>query len=188
MQSRYEITFLVKTDKTNEDVLSVLAQNNAAVDAANDIGERELAYKIAKQQRAHYWSVLFACDPSALVKIEKALRIKKDVLRFLIISRLREAEKPVAKPRAETTKATQPKQESAAAVSEDKLTETKIESKMVETPADEPVKKPSKAKKATETPVEHKKAPVKKPAKPKAKKEFSSEELNKKLEELVKED
>lgn len=186
MQSRYEITFLVKTDKTNEDVLSVLAQNNATIDATNDIGERELAYTIAKHNRAHYWSILFTCDPSVLVKIEKALRIKKDVLRFLIISRLREAEKPVAKPKVEITKPAPPKQESATVVSEDKPVETKDKVKVDKKPAIEAVEKPSKTKKKTETPVKQKKAPAKKPTK--TKREFSSKELNKKLEELVKED
>jgi small subunit ribosomal protein S6 len=188
MQSRYEITFLVKVDKTNEDVLSVLAQNNATIDATNDIGERELAYTIAKHNRAHYWSILFTCDPSALVKIEKSLRIKKDVLRFLIISRLREAEKPTIKPKPETTKTTQQKQESNTIAPEDKPIETKSKVKIDKKPTIEAVEKPSKTKKATETPVKQKKSPAKKPTKPKTEKEFSSKELNKKLEELVKED
>lgn len=191
MQNRYEITFLVKPGTTNEDVLSVLAQNNATIDATSDVGERELAYTIAKHDRAHYWSVLFTCDPSVLVKIEKALRIKKDLLRFLIISRLREAEKPVAKPKTEIAKTTGTEETKPAAKEKSEVKIEKVEEKKEVEPVEVPktVKKVTKTKKTAVAASESKTEPEKKPAKPKAKKkEFSSEELNKKLEELVKED
>lgn len=191
MQNRYEITFLVKPGATNEDVLRVLTQNNATIDATNDIGERELAYTIAKHDRAHYWSVLFTCDPSVLVKIEKALRIKKDLLRFLIISRLREAEKPVAKPKTVAAKTTDTEEIKPAAKEESEVKIEKVEEKKEVEPIEAPktVKKVTKAKKTAGIVTESETVPEKKAAKPKAKKkEFSSEELNKKLEELVKED
>jgi ribosomal protein S6 len=180
MQKDYEITCLVKPGKTDEDIQAVLKQNGAVVASSSDMGERELAYSIAKHTRAHYWSVIFSSAPDALSKIEKALRIKKDILRFLVISKLREAEKPAPKLKPEAAKSAEVKAEPKTEVEVETAQEVK---KTVKKKAAEPKKVAEGAV------VEEKVAPKKKAAKPKTKKEeFSSDELNKKLAELVKED
>lgn len=187
MLKKYEITAILKPESTLDDVNAVLGQNGAQIDGTTDLGEKSLIFTINKNDRGHFWSVLFSAEPTALIKIEKALRIKKSVLRFLIISRLKE---PIKPEKVKSEKKLTAEETPVVKSAEDKT--AKVEST-------EPAvieEKPKRPKKpiTKEEPIVEKSEPIK-PAKPvkkttKAKKqeEISSEELNKKLEELVKED
>lgn len=48
-------------------------------------GVRDLAYLIKKQQRGFYLHCYFKADPSQIPPLDKALKLKEDILRYLIV-------------------------------------------------------------------------------------------------------
>lgn len=70
-----------------ETVRAELQKLDAEIAKEEDMGVRTLAFPIKKELQAHYF--YFACkmDPEKAHQVEHALRLKKELLRFLMVRR-----------------------------------------------------------------------------------------------------
>jgi ribosomal protein S6 len=183
---QYEITFIVKEDGTNEEVLGVFAQNAIELKNLIDMGTKQFAFPIAKLNSGHYYTSEFDCETDKIIKIEKFLRLKKSLIRFLIIKKLRFPVKSARKPETKDAGVAKPTQSiSAPAKIEEKP--AKAEKAEEKTAPKEAKVATAKSKKAEEKVGTKEKAPAKTAKKAPVKK-VSKVELDKQLEEMVKED
>lgn len=184
---QYEITFIVKDEATPDEVLAVFGQTEVKLNELIDMGSKQFAFPIGKLNSGHYYTSEFDCSTDKIIKIEKFLRLKKTLVRFLIVKKIRFPEKTskTALAEAAAKEAKKPlgdkKTEESIEVTTDepkveaiKKEEPKLEKKV----ADKPVKATKKIEEKPK-PKATKKAPVKK---------VSKVELDKQLEEMVKED
>ena len=106
-------------------------------------GKRRLAYQIAKHREGIYVQLSHQGDGQHIFKIEKAMRLSEDVIRYMTVKQ--EGPVPTPKPSNKNTPKTENKDNS----------ETKVESKKIEsvkTPvASTPGKDNSKIKENTES-------------------------------------
>lgn len=197
----YEITFIVDEDGSSDGVEKVLKESGAEISKTNDLGVKQFVYPIKKKNTGHYFAIEFKSEAEGLIEIESELKAEKTLVRYLIIKSLRKGIEPVrtgiyAKKEegGEVVKAPEATKQTEEVKKEVKIEEkpveeeSKVEEKTetVETPEEKP-KEESVVAKEEKKPVakEEKPAPVKKPRAKAAK--VSAEELDKKLEELVKE-
>lgn len=89
----YEIVFLVHPDQS-EQVPAMLERYRSAIESAGgkihrleDWGRRQLAYPIAKVQKAHYALMNIECNQSMLNELVGMFRFNDAVLRHLVIRR-----------------------------------------------------------------------------------------------------
>lgn len=87
----YEVMLLVGGDLPEVEINKVLAEFNKELEAVKGKitfedawGRRELAYPIQNQEEGFYVVYKFTLDPKALVELESWLRLKKEILRYLI--------------------------------------------------------------------------------------------------------
>ena len=52
-------------------------------------GKRELAYPVKKFTDGYYVVLQFAVEPAAIIKIEKNLRLEEEIIRFLVIKKVK---------------------------------------------------------------------------------------------------
>lgn len=76
-----EDKFAAVVDKVNE----LIKKHGGEVDEVDLWGLRPLAYEIDKKNNAYYVNMYFNAPNEAIAKIERALRIDDDVLRFLTL-------------------------------------------------------------------------------------------------------
>lgn len=199
----YELTYIVREDQKNDEVAKVLQERQAEIIAENDLGARTLAYEIKKVTQGHYFRIVFECSRENIKKIEKDLQSISVILRYLIVNTLRrpvETERRLPQEDRKTTKPTEIKNEMV--VAPPKAVEQKEETAVVELQVEEKSDTAKQAKAEEKTTKEAKvkttktKTTAEKPAKAEAKKpktirkatKAEASELDKKLEELVKED
>jgi small subunit ribosomal protein S6 len=48
-----------------------------------DLGERELAYQIQKETKAHYYLYEVECDPDKVSSLDATFQLKPEILKFL---------------------------------------------------------------------------------------------------------
>lgn len=89
----YEIIFLVHPDQSAQ-VPAMLERYRALIEGTSgkihrleDWGRRQLAYPIAKVQKAHYVLMNIECDQPTLDELESGFRFNDAVLRSLTIAR-----------------------------------------------------------------------------------------------------
>lgn len=70
-----------------ETVREELIKLNAQIVKEEDMGIRQLAYPIKNQLQAHYYYYVCSMDPAAAHQIESALRLKDQLLRFMMVLR-----------------------------------------------------------------------------------------------------
>jgi len=196
---KYEISFLLSEDSSPKDCTNILELAGAKIIRENDLGVRKLAYPIVKITSARLYAVIFEMLKTDLPKLEKALRLDKTIIRYLIIKELRvsipkpakegsteDAEKKIVE-KAETKTEEVPVEKKE--VVEEAAPEIKEEEKVVET-----VKKAEEVKKTAELAKKsekvEKKAEEKSEEKPKRRKvqkpvKIAADQLDKKLEELT---
>ena len=87
----YEIMLLVSGDlpeveiqKALEDFKAELKNVKGEITFEDVWGRRELAYPIQKQEEGYYVVYRFDIDPTNLPEFEQVLRLKKNILRYLI--------------------------------------------------------------------------------------------------------
>lgn len=184
----YEITFIVKEDQKTDDIKKILAEHSAKIISENDLGSRTLSYEIKKATQGHYFRIVFECNKETIKKIEKDLQRQKSVLRYLIVMALRKpkatGERRLPQPSAESN-VVAPREKTEVKSAKDpaaKIVEPAEEAKIEPTPVApaQPKKEEPKAKKAEGEKKTRK--TIRKATKAEA------SELDKKLEELVKED
>lgn len=89
---QYELTYLVSDKVSDADMTAatgkisgIITKRNGKILAEDNWGRRKLAYPINKQDFATYITLSFEMDPGELVKVNRDLRLSKEVIRHLVI-------------------------------------------------------------------------------------------------------
>ncbi len=123
-QSYYETMYILRPDIAEDEVTSHIDKYNKLLeDFGGNIldsqmrGKRRLAYQIAKHREGIYVQLSHQGDGQHIFKIEKAMRLSEDVIRYMTVKQ----EGPLPTPRTSSKSSTQ---------ADDKENpETKVESK-----------------------------------------------------------
>ena len=90
MTTRYESAFILQPTLTEEEIKQkvelikeTLIRLKADIKAVDEMGMRELAYKIKKFERGYYVIIYFSAEPSAIKELERVYRINEEIIRFL---------------------------------------------------------------------------------------------------------
>ena len=104
----YETMYILRPDIAEEEVSKhiesynkILENNGGKVLDSQMRGKRRLAYPIAKHREGIYVQLSHQGDGQHIAKIEKAMRLSEDVIRYLTIKQ----EGPLPTPKASTKKA-----------------------------------------------------------------------------------
>jgi small subunit ribosomal protein S6 len=88
----YEHVFLARQDLAQaqvdalaENATKILTDHGATVAKTETWGLRSLAYRIAKNRKAHYVMLDVDAPPAAIAELERQTNINEDVIRFLTI-------------------------------------------------------------------------------------------------------
>ena len=88
----YEHVFLARQDLAQaqvdalaENATKIIEDNGGKVVKTETWGLRSLAYRIAKNRKAHYVMLDLDAPPQALAELERQTNINEDVIRFLTI-------------------------------------------------------------------------------------------------------
>lgn len=88
----YETMFIVKPTLVEEEIKSkidfykeVITKNGGVITTCMDMGMRNLAYEIKKNNRGYYFVIYFQANPSLILELERLYRINEDILRFIVI-------------------------------------------------------------------------------------------------------
>ena len=82
--TRPELTESQVENLTNE-LIEIITTEKGKVQSTEKWGLRNLAYKINKNKKAHYFLINIDCNPSAIFEYERQMRINEDIIRFLTI-------------------------------------------------------------------------------------------------------
>ena len=90
----YEGIFIINPDLAGDAAKGVVTQvqemvtkNGGRVDGLQEWGKRRLAYKINKRQDGNYLLMNFQMDSKQTKKLELALRLNDQVIRFLLVNK-----------------------------------------------------------------------------------------------------
>ena len=189
---KYEITYLCEEGKV-VDIKKTLEENQARIEKETDLGVRQLAYPIVKVVRAKYFAIKFELDKANLAKIEKTLRLNKEIVRYLIVKNPPEAPVRTIKPSGKVPEIEKPRVEVETKVKEAEVktipvkpvkTIEKIDKPLEIVKEEEPKPQPKTDTVLTKEPVEDKKAEKKIKIKAKPVK-IAKDELDEKLKELT---
>jgi small subunit ribosomal protein S6 len=88
----YELTFIVPSDVTEEELNSTVTQVSGWVEGSqgkvvkvDHWGRRRLAYNISEFREGHYVMLNVELDPKATTELERNLKLSDRVLRHLLI-------------------------------------------------------------------------------------------------------
>lgn len=83
----YEMVLIFKTEATDiqDQVKKIITELKGKILKENSWGDRELSYSIKKQTKGNYCLLHFSLDPSKIPELDKSLRLKEEILRFLIV-------------------------------------------------------------------------------------------------------
>ena len=88
----YEHVFLARQDLAQaqvdalaENATKILSDNGGKVVKTETWGLRSLAYRIAKNRKAHYVMLDVDAPPAAMAELERQTNINEDVIRFMTI-------------------------------------------------------------------------------------------------------
>ena len=81
-------------------VKAKLESFGAVIEKEDDIGDRDLAYMIAKEKRGHYYLFTMKFPAEALVKLDEQMKLQTELIRYLVIRKETRPVKPPRTPRA----------------------------------------------------------------------------------------
>ena len=123
-QSYYETMYILRPDIAEDEVTSHIDKYNKLLEEFGGTildsqmrGKRRLAYQIAKHREGIYVQLSHQGDGQHIFKIEKAMRLSEDVIRYMTVKQ----EGPLPTPRPSTKNSTQ--------VDDKENSEPKVESK-----------------------------------------------------------
>ena len=123
-QSYYETMYILRPDIAEDEVTKHIDKYNKLLEEFGGTildsqmrGKRRLAYQIAKHREGIYVQLSHQGDGQHISKIEKAMRLSEDVIRYMTVKQ----EGPLPTPRPSTKNSTQPDNKENS--------ETKVESK-----------------------------------------------------------
>ena len=109
-QSYYETMYILRPDIAEEEVSNHIDKYNKLLEEFGGTildsqmrGKRRLAYQIAKHREGIYVQLSHQGDGQHIFKIEKAMRLSEDVIRYMTVKQ----EGPLPSPRPSTKSATQ---------------------------------------------------------------------------------
>ena len=74
-----------QVENLKNDLIKIITTENGKVQSTENWGLRNLAYKINKNKKGHYFLINIDCKPSAIFEYERQMRINEDIIRFLTI-------------------------------------------------------------------------------------------------------
>ena len=90
----YEVLFIIDADLQSDASKGVVAQiqemvskNGGRVESMQDWGKKRMAYKINKKQDGQYVLLNFQVDSNQTKKIEQALKLNDNIIRYLLINK-----------------------------------------------------------------------------------------------------
>ena len=99
----YECTILlrpelskVQVEEAQNELVSILTETGGETSGHEYWGFRSLAYPIEKMTRAHYIYFNAKADPKAVIEMERQMRIREDVIRYLNVRVEAHSEEPTA--------------------------------------------------------------------------------------------
>ena len=109
-QSFYETMYILRPDIAEDEVTNHIDKYNKLLEEFGGIildsqmrGKRRLAYQIAKHREGIYVQLSHQGDGQHIFKIEKAMRLSEDVIRYMTVKQ----EGPLPTPRPSTKSSTQ---------------------------------------------------------------------------------
>ncbi len=88
----YELLTVLKPTLTEEEtkakvdfVREILEKNGAQIAAFQEMGTRRLAYPIQKLERGYYSVFYFTAPTSAILEVERLIRITEEFIRFMSV-------------------------------------------------------------------------------------------------------
>ncbi|MBN1648094.1 MAG: 30S ribosomal protein S6 [Spirochaetales bacterium] len=86
----YELTLIYKTDEevfksTSEKVKTILKNSSVKIEKEEDLGVRDLAYVIKKENKGKYIFSIVNVNPEKIVDIENKFRLEAGLLKFLFV-------------------------------------------------------------------------------------------------------
>jgi len=109
MKNFYEITCLLpdrlnesETKAAQDHIKEIIEKNGGKIKQEFSPKRIDLAYPIKKEKKAYLISFDFYNDSRQSCSIKEAVRKEPNILRFIVVKKIEEKEKPVAKPPAKT--------------------------------------------------------------------------------------
>ncbi|MFU8786224.1 MAG: 30S ribosomal protein S6 [Candidatus Izemoplasmataceae bacterium] len=94
--TKYEIMYIIRPTVTEEnrkalieELSNIFTSRDALVDKVNEWGMRDLAYEIQKHRKGYYVILDVTATEEARAEFDRVVRIKEDILRYLIIKDVR---------------------------------------------------------------------------------------------------
>lgn len=88
---KYEIMYIIRPNLEEaamkeliERFNSVLTENGATIDKADEMGKRRLAYEIEDFREGFYVLLNVTATPAAIAEFDRLMKINEDVIRLLI--------------------------------------------------------------------------------------------------------
>jgi small subunit ribosomal protein S6 len=88
--TKYELVCLFRTKEDNyakglEAVKALLTDFGAEFLKEEDLGDRQVAYPIKKEDRAHYHLFVINLDGSKLLKLDEQFKLRQEMLKYLFV-------------------------------------------------------------------------------------------------------
>ena len=129
-QSYYETMYILRPDIAEDEVTNHIDKYNKLLEEfggiildSQMIGKRRLAYQIAKHREGVYVQLSHQGDGQHIFKIEKAMRLSEDVIRYMTVKQ----DGPLPTPRPSIKSASQSEKKDSPNDKDD--SEAKVESK-----------------------------------------------------------
>jgi small subunit ribosomal protein S6 len=94
--TKYEIMYIIRPtvaeeDRKNliEELNTIFTSRDSSVDKVNEWGMRDLAYEIQKHRKGYYVVLDVTATEEARAEFDRVVRIKEDILRYLILKDVR---------------------------------------------------------------------------------------------------
>lgn len=110
MQKDYEIIYLsskkIGDDKTRKIVNSIITKEGGKIIEESTLPKEKFAYPVKKQVGGSFLMANFIIEPQEIEKIDKKLKLQKEILRFMITAK-KEIKERMVLPKKEKKKAFQ---------------------------------------------------------------------------------